>query len=173
MTDQPERTFCIECGRRRDTLMRCSCFESKSLTVLELRTAARTFHQHHNKHGLIYLAVPYLDGGIVTPTTLDRVKAVSAVAGSLIKEGFNVFSPISQGHAIAEVCDLPRDNEYWWTYNRNMINCSQMVMVLKMPGWKESKGVAQEMDYAKSVGTPVVLRDHVTGVSTPYRTVFD
>jgi hypothetical protein len=165
-----DREYCLFCGLKvTEDGPECSCATDVSLTEIGFRVASRVYHQKFNTDAMIYLAVPYLESGALTEKSLIRVEAVNHHAGELIKKGFKIFSPISHGHAIAISSCLPKDNEYWWAYNRNMINCCQMVMVLTMDGWEESIGVGQEIDYAISIGTPVVLLDPKTGVSTPYR----
>ena len=104
----------------------------------------------------IYLAAPY--------TTKDkdilnaRVKAINAHAAHLMRpgQGHIVFSPISHSHYIAIENDLPTTFEFWQRQNREFIVWCDVVMVLRLNGWQESKGVADEIRYAKLIDKKVV-----------------
>ena len=53
---------------------------------------------------------------------------------------------------MALVEGLPTDAKYWQDYNHAMIDASQGVIVLRIPGWIESKGVAEEIVYCLGLG---------------------
>lgn len=103
----------------------------------------------------IYLATPYTS---TNPVTVDyRVRAVNKVAADFMKAGHVVFSPISHSHTIAMENNLPTTFEFWQVQNHAFIDWADMVMILTIPGWKESKGVADEIEYARKIGCPVKL----------------
>ena len=102
---------------------------------------------------LIYLAVPYTHPN--REVVELRFKAVNKVAAKLMGAGAGVFSPISHTHPIAEEGSLPKGWDYWERYDRLMISRSDMVMVLKLPGWKDSVGVAKEILIAQELKIPV------------------
>ena len=100
-----------------------------------------------------YLAVPYRhkDPKVVE----ERFKLVNAVAAQMMEDGDFVFSPISHSHPIALAGNLPGDWAYWEKYDRAMLeNCLRLV-VLCLPGWRESEGVQAEMKIASELGLPV------------------
>ena len=102
---------------------------------------------------LVYLAVPYTHPD---PAVMEyRFKAVNLVAGILMKQGIHIFSPISHTHPIAVECDLPRGFDFWEQYDRAILQVCRKVIVLKLPGWEQSKGVQAEIKIAEELGIPV------------------
>jgi hypothetical protein len=104
----------------------------------------------------IYLASPYThpDPEIVNA----RVKAINAHAAHLMRpgQGHIVFSPISHSHPIAMENNLPTTFEFWAKQNHAMIDWCNVVMVLRLYRWQESKGIADEIRYAKLIDKKVV-----------------
>ena len=105
------------------------------------------------KKKLIYLACPYTHRD--SRVSVDRFREVNKVAAGLIKEGFLVFSPISHSHPIT-VHGIRGDFEYWKEFDKAIMDLCEELYVLKLEGWRESKGVAFEMSYMESKGKPVV-----------------
>lgn len=101
----------------------------------------------------IYLATPYSHPEKAVET-LRFLKACE-IAGSLMAAGVIVYSPIAHTHPIAEVCDLPRGWEFWERYDKAMLRGASKVVVAKMDGWQESKGVNAEISLASQMGIPV------------------
>jgi len=102
----------------------------------------------------IYLASPYThqDPEVVNA----RVTAINAHAALLMSQGHIVFSPISHSHYIAIENNLPTTFEFWRKQNHEFIVWCNFVMVLRLDGWEESKGIADEIRYAKSINKVVV-----------------
>jgi len=107
----------------------------------------------------IYLAAPYThpDPEIVK----FRVKAINAHAAYLMRAGRGhiVFSPISHSHPIAMENNLPTTFEFWQRQNREFIVWCDVVMVLRLNGWQESRGLVDEMKYAKLINKRAVTDD--------------
>lgn len=101
----------------------------------------------------IYLACPYSDDSPLIRN--DRFLAANAAAAALINEGHLVFSPISHSHSIAVCHNLPRSFEFWESFDRWMLGACDEVVVLMLPGWKESAGVQAEIKIATELGKPV------------------
>ena len=100
-----------------------------------------------------YLAVPYRhsDPKVVE----ERFNLVNAVAAQMMEDGDFVFSPISHSHPIALAGNLPGDWKYWEKYDRAMLENCRRLVVLCLPGWRESEGVQAEMKIAAELGLPV------------------
>jgi hypothetical protein len=102
---------------------------------------------------LIYLAIPYYH---VTPSVrLGRFELANRVAAQLMNEGKFVFSPISHGHPIALVGDLPLDWTYWQEYCNIMLRCCTKLLVIKAKGWDVSRGVTEEIKIATELGLSI------------------
>ena len=100
-----------------------------------------------------YLASPYTHDD---PEVMEqRFHAVCRVAARMMREGELVFSPIAHTHPIAVAGELPRGWEFWERYDRAMISHASKVVVLTLPGWTHSRGVAAEITIAKELGLAV------------------
>lgn len=102
---------------------------------------------------LIYLAVPYTAPN--KEVEASRFRMVSNVAARMMHNGQFVFSPITQGHVLAQHGDLPTDWAYWAEYSRSMLSKCDRLSVLCLDGWKESVGVQAEIGIAKELDIPV------------------
>jgi len=99
-----------------------------------------------------YLACPYSHPD--PDIREERFKAVNKVAAKLMKEGRIIYSPISHTHPIAQY-DLPKDWEFWRTYEVIFIKLCSNLIVYMLPGWKKSIGVRSEIRIAKHLGKPI------------------
>jgi Domain of unknown function (DUF1937) len=104
---------------------------------------------------LIYLACPYThqDHSVM----VARFNAVNLASAKLMEQGKYLFSPISHTHPIAEASQgkLPREWDFWEGYDRVMLRACNRIIVLKLPGWEQSKGVSAEIAIAKEMGIPI------------------
>lgn len=109
---------------------------------------------------MIYLASPYSHVGHGTDEqkkqTRERNYRYALFAQhQLLTFGYPVFSTIVHNHILAKRYELPSDAGYWTRYNHHMIDLSRAVFVLQTPGYEESIGVNEEIDYANSRAIPV------------------
>lgn len=104
---------------------------------------------------MIYLASPYShpDPAVVQ----DRVEAAEACTVSLMRRGFIVFSPIINCHGIAIKYGLPTDHEFWLRYDFSMLRLAEEMYILAIDGWRESRGVKEEIAFAKSAHIQISL----------------
>ena len=101
---------------------------------------------------MIYLASPYSHPD--AEVRQQRFDAVCQVAAALLRRGQMLFSPIAHSHPIARY-GLPKDWAFWRRYDRlHLERCGELV-VLMLDGWRESIGVAAEIDIAGELGKPV------------------
>ena len=87
----------------------------------------------------------------------ERATKIMAKTAELIRSGYFVFSPITHSHEMAKRHNLPSTFEYWAAANHSMIDWCDTVMVLKLDGWDESKGVDDEITYAHLTKKRVVF----------------
>ncbi len=102
---------------------------------------------------LIYLATPYSHPDPAVRE--ERFKKVNEVSAKLMRAGHHIFSPISHTHPIALAGDLPLGFDYWETFDRAFLIHCKKLMVLKLEGWEESKGVRGELKIAAELGIEV------------------
>jgi len=90
---------------------------------------------------LIYVASPY------SGNEEENYQKICHVCVDIITSTpFAVFSPIVHWHKIAQAYTLATDAEYWWHLNREYLHKADVLMVVQMKGWRESKGVTQEIE---------------------------
>ena len=104
----------------------------------------------------IYLAIPYSHSFEYMREL--RFEIANQEAARLMAEGYIVFSPISHSHPIAVQCNLPKDYEFWKQFDEAFIDWCDELHIVCAPGWKESRGVAREIKYAKKQGKVIVKR---------------
>ena len=107
----------------------------------------------------VYLASPYTPTG--AETIADRVEAARKFAAQLMLEGYNVFSPVAHSHHIADHMDeaLRLDHEFWMKQSLAFVGCCNKLIVLRLPGWERSRGIAAEIKKAQGLCIPVEYRD--------------
>lgn len=101
---------------------------------------------------LYYLASPYSDDD---PCTMeDRFNRVCKAAAELFSQGHFVFSPIAHTHPIAKY-GLPKGFQAYAEYDRMMLGKCDELIVLRLEGWENSKGIAEEIKHAKNKKIPI------------------
>ena len=106
---------------------------------------------------MIYLASPYSHRSVEVRD--QRFRQACVAAGKLMKQGHVVFSPIAHTHPIAELVDLPKDWAFWARQDLFFLSESDRLVVLRLAGWQESRGVRAEIKYAEDQGIPVEYMD--------------
>lgn len=102
---------------------------------------------------LTYLACPYNDPD--PKVREERFHAVNREAARLMQLGEFIYSPISHNHPIAEAHGLPKGWDFWEPYDTAFLESCRLLIVLKLPGWENSKGVKAEMEIAQKLGIPI------------------
>ena len=112
----------------------------------------RTPHKRHYAE-LCIIASPYSHPD--PAVRRRRFRAACRAAGRLLRAGLVVYSPIAHSAAIA-ACGLDdMDHDFWMRVDRPYLEWCNMVMVLMLWGWHESRGVDAELAYARAAGKPV------------------
>jgi hypothetical protein len=103
---------------------------------------------------MIYVASPYSNDH--HSVMEDRfLEAEKFVARALLL-GLHVYSPIVHCHQLACKYDLPKDAKFWEKYNHDLLERSDAVIVLRIDGWEDSKGVSAEMSHARDRGIKII-----------------
>lgn len=98
----------------------------------------------------IYLASPYSHE--TKAIEQQRYEQVSETVVMLLRANLHVYSPIVHCHELASRFNLSGSFSFWKDYNFAMLEPAVGIFVLKLEGWKGSKGVRAEMDYASTHG---------------------
>lgn len=97
---------------------------------------------------MIYLAAPYMHPDLLVREA--RVREVDACAAALMQDGHIVFSPLSMNHRVKDHCGLHEaPHEFWMQQDLPWMTACDKLVVLCLDGWKESKGVAMEIQWAQ------------------------
>lgn len=99
---------------------------------------------------MIYLASPYSSPDPLIMKT--RFLIAEQVTAGMLANNMWVYSPIVHCHELATKFKLPTDFGFWQRYNREMLRHAETMAVLQIPGWKESKGVQAEIEFARLAG---------------------
>ena len=101
---------------------------------------------------MIYLASPYSHP--ISDIVEQRVQQTMKCLAELLREGKFVWSPIVHCHELAVKHDLPKDAKYWERFSIDFLRKADGLYVLKLPGWRESIGVQEEIKFANSIYLP-------------------
>jgi hypothetical protein len=109
---------------------------------------------------MIYLCSPYTRyaAGIWA-----AYAEAARIAGAFIKAGVPVFSPIAHSHSIAMEADIdPLDGAFWKNADEPFIALCDECYVAMMDGWRDSSGVAYEIEAFTKAGKRVQYLDPET-----------
>ena len=105
-----------------------------------------------------YLACPHWDDDPAVRQL--RYEAAVAAQVNLTHAGFSIFNPIAMSH---DADKLARGNNHEITHDQwlradypLLFNCSGLI-VLQLPGWKISRGVAWEIAGADELNRPIIM----------------
>jgi hypothetical protein len=102
---------------------------------------------------LAYLASPYAHPNPAMMAA--RYRTVRRICADLMRAGAHIFAPIVHCHEIAVLYELPRDHKFWIAYDLNMLKRCDVLLVAQIEGWKQSKGMRMEMEFASERGMPI------------------
>ena len=114
---------------------------------------------------ITYLGTPY---GHPDPKVRNfRFHAVTLMAFELRKPraGPLVYSPITHNTPIDRL-GFFGNWQTWCDFDHGMLARCDKLFVFKLPGWKESKGLTAEIQFAHQNGIAV---EHLVPLSTPHR----
>lgn len=105
------------------------------------------------KYPLIYLASPYSQ----YPDGIEAAfKEIASIAGALLKHGIRAYSPICHTHPIAMYGDIdPLDHSIWMPFDKAIMPHCNALLVARMIGWQNSRGVGEEIDDFLSRSMPI------------------
>jgi nucleoside 2-deoxyribosyltransferase len=105
----------------------------------------------------LYLASPYTHKD--RAVRLLRHRQAVKKAAQLMLGGAAVFSPIAHSHDIGLFLDRPVDHDFWMMQDLPLLKHADRLMVLRLDGWMESRGMAAEIEYAEANGIPIEYID--------------
>lgn len=101
---------------------------------------------------IAYLACPYSHPD--PKVKKERHTTVNRVTFHLMQKGILVYSPLTHNIPIDSL-GIHGDWMTWKDFDHKMLSRCDRLLVLKLPGWESSKGVAAEIEQANQLGLPI------------------
>lgn len=120
---------------------------------------------------MMYLAAPYTH--YQSWVQAARARVTAQVAGELARAFIHdwVFAPTLQGHAVARHLPLyiVREHGFWMRQCEQALAEAERMILLPLPGWLESRGVRQELQFCWAHGIRVTMLDCRSWAAREYR----
>lgn len=109
------------------------------------------------KYGLVYLATPYSK----YPLGIEAAfKDAAKLTARLLRVKVRAYSPIAHTHPIALYGKVdPLDHGIWLPFDEAIMAKSDAMLVAKMDGWEESRGIKHEIEFFTAAGKPIYYLD--------------
>lgn len=111
------------------------------------------------KHRLYYLASPYTHHDEAVKN--NRFWKTIHTTAHLQREGYKVFSPIVHSHYISKWFQQDSSFEFYEEFDLDMLARCDGIIVLKLDGWKESKGVQTELTWSRKYTKQIIFMDWI------------
>jgi hypothetical protein len=98
-----------------------------------------------------------------------RLYTAALYAVALLQNGKLVFSPAAHSVGLLTAASfsctmkLPMDLEFWLKFDLHILRTCDELHVLRMRGWKNSKGMRAEIKEAKRLGIKISYIDKIPG----------
>lgn len=110
---------------------------------------------------MIYLMAPY--SSPLAAERIARVQLITLILGELMQQfPYDwIFSPITQGHHTVPYLPpwIAEDHGFWMQQCEHAVRDADRILLFPLPGWKQSRGIARELDWCEEQDKPVVLVD--------------
>jgi hypothetical protein len=106
---------------------------------------------------LIYLASPYTHDERWGEA--GRYHEVAKATSVMLQRGWTVFSPIVHSHPLATQYGCPQTWAFWGRHDRKYLEMCDELWVLALDGWKESRGVTEELKIAADMDKRIRVID--------------
>ncbi len=100
---------------------------------------------------LIYLASPYSSRSAYVMR--NRYETVCKITAELIWYDYTVFSPIVSSACLDQITEI--SYERWIELDLQILRRCDALVVLTLPGWEQSEGVATEIKEAEKLNLPI------------------
>jgi len=108
---------------------------------------------------IIYISSPY--NHPENEVVEQNFKDVSEFAAIMCSHGHVAFSPITYGHTLLQFVEMSSDWEFWKNFCLSFLQHCDELVVYKMPGWLESGGVKDEIEYAKEHNIKITYHNYL------------
>jgi hypothetical protein len=133
---------------------------------------------------IIYLAGPYSNNAPADRSRkssaekrIARFNAITEAARYLIERGSIVYSPLTMTHPIDVRMKQDPGSAFWVAFDEAFMAHCERLIVLKLPGWDASSGVANEIKFFRERGVQPEWREPIEfgiiGDSADFAAAFD
>jgi hypothetical protein len=115
-------------------------------------------HKDKKMKKLCFISSPYShdDKEVVE----ENFRRVTRFAAELNKQGIVAISPITYGHTLVKFVTMPTDWDFWRDFCLSLlVKCDEMI-VYQMPGWDKSRGIEEEMSFARDHNIPIKYKKY-------------
>lgn len=110
---------------------------------------------YHKK--ISYLACPYSHPD--PNVKAKRHQLVNRITFEFHKLGKLVYSPLTHNIPLIHLSEKENNWNDWELFDKSMLARCDELIVLKIDGWKLSKGVTAEIAFAKEINLPILMID--------------
>lgn len=107
--------------------------------------------------GYWYVATPYTNHPM---GCADAFEMACDVTAFLIDNGVKAFSPIVHCHLMDDYITTEDTHPLWMELDKSLLYRSSGLLVVKMKGWLQSKGIKQEIEWAEEWGLPILFMSY-------------
>ena len=111
------------------------------------------FPREFSKIPLLYLASPFTHKS--RKVRRERIKAAAKASALLLKQNIMVLSPIALDGPWHEDYTLPCEWKFWESFDKNILERCDALLVLTIDGWDKSVGIKSEIEYAYELNMPI------------------
>lgn len=110
--------------------------------------------------GFVYLATPYTR--YIHGLNCAAYDACRHAEYLVRVYDLRVYSPIVHGHELCKWGKLNAlDHHLWMRQNAPFMHAASAMVAVKMLGWQESRGMAEEAEYFQAAGKPIVEMEYL------------
>ena len=102
----------------------------------------------------LYLACPYTHN--YSDIENERCLLATKKAAELMNQGYIVFSPLTHSVPIDDFFDDFKSYDFWLAQDFPFIEWCDILYILQLPGYRKSKGVQDEIEYATKLGKEII-----------------
>ena len=108
---------------------------------------------------MLYLSSPYWSPD--PSVRAERVAVAREVMATLIAAGHVTVCPVAMNHEVMELLHAAGSpgGAYWRELESRLAETCDEMVVLRTPGWRESRGVAREIALFEELGKPIRFMD--------------
>ncbi len=111
------------------------------------------FKRHPIEQEYSYLACPYAHSDRAVME--KRVQAATETAYTFFQRGISIFSPLTHNSPLVNMGIGNGWEGKWEGFDLGMLGRAQKLYILTLPGWEDSRGVAEEIAYARKLSIPI------------------